>query len=206
MMAIASACLPNPCVNATCTQNTFPFPTIPTTKYDFFPNGLPYTCNCPSGREGTRCERATTITLPEVYVSNCTMNPCKNMGTCVLGAPGSGSKACACPCGYTGKYCEYKATDGSMSNGGLGKRQDFCSPNPCQNGGTCVTLGDGHDFLCLCPPGWKNAPTSPTSSSADWNEKEGFCTEAYLFNGASTIGAGLLVTVVSLVAGLLARL
>ena len=29
---------------------------------------------------------------------------------------------------------------------------DPCSPNPCDNGGTCTVRGKS--FYCLCPPGW----------------------------------------------------
>ncbi len=27
-----------------------------------------------------------------------------------------------------------------------------CSPNPCENGGTCSV--DGENFVCTCPPEW----------------------------------------------------
>ena len=30
---------------------------------------------------------------------------------------------------------------------------DLCAPNPCTNGGTCVT--DGTSIKCLCRPGFK---------------------------------------------------
>jgi Notch-like protein len=28
-----------------------------------------------------------------------------------------------------------------------------CSPNPCQNGGTCQSTNTG-SFMCVCPPGY----------------------------------------------------
>ena len=44
---------------------------------------------------------------------------------------------CECPPGFTGSSC---LTD-----------IDECTPNPCQNGGTCI---DGsNSFACQCPPG-----------------------------------------------------
>lgn len=42
---------------------------------------------------------------------------------------------CNCPDGYTGIQCD--------------KRQDPCSPNPCQSDGQCRR--QGYDFQCLCP-------------------------------------------------------
>ncbi|XP_055921859.1 cadherin-related tumor suppressor [Eupeodes corollae] len=43
---------------------------------------------------------------------------------------------CKCPDGYTGRQCE--------------KRQDPCSPNPCQANGQCRR--QGYDFQCTCSP------------------------------------------------------
>jgi len=43
---------------------------------------------------------------------------------------------CRCTDGFTGKHCD--------------RRQDPCSPNPCQAGGTCRR--QGFDFQCVCPP------------------------------------------------------
>lgn len=42
---------------------------------------------------------------------------------------------CKCTDGYTGQKCD--------------KRQDPCSPNPCQSGGQCRR--QGYDFQCTCP-------------------------------------------------------
>lgn len=42
---------------------------------------------------------------------------------------------CKCTDGYTGQKCD--------------KRQDPCSPNPCQSGGQCRR--QGYDFQCSCP-------------------------------------------------------
>lgn len=43
---------------------------------------------------------------------------------------------CRCADGFTGINCD--------------KRQDPCSPNPCQAGGKCRK--QGYDFQCICPP------------------------------------------------------
>jgi hypothetical protein len=50
---------------------------------------------------------------------------------------------------------------------------DFCSPNPCQNGGTC-TNGAG-TYACACPSGWTGtncetpaAPPCPCSGDPVW--------------------------------------
>lgn len=43
---------------------------------------------------------------------------------------------CRCTEGFTGKRCD--------------RRQDPCSPNPCQAGGTCRR--QGFDFQCVCSP------------------------------------------------------
>lgn len=44
--------------------------------------------------------------------------------------------SCRCADGFTGKRCE--------------RRQDPCSPNPCQSGGSCRR--QGFEFQCICPP------------------------------------------------------
>ncbi|RXG69291.1 Cadherin-related tumor suppressor [Armadillidium vulgare] len=44
--------------------------------------------------------------------------------------------ACSCQQGFAGEFCQL--------------RQDPCSPNPCQFGGTCSRRG--FNFVCTCPP------------------------------------------------------
>lgn len=84
----------------------------------------------------------------------CNMNTCDNGGMCsehirvgsdvqitdsqslIFTAPMvSHEFKCKCTDGYTGERCE--------------KRQDPCSPNPCQAGGECRR--QGYDFQCSCP-------------------------------------------------------
>lgn len=85
----------------------------------------------------------------------CNANMCDNGGVCseriqvnqrdiritdsqslILTSPSIGHEfMCKCTDGYTGQKCD--------------KRQDPCSPNPCQSGGQCRR--QGYDFQCTCP-------------------------------------------------------
>jgi Notch-like protein len=61
---------------------------------------------------------------------------CENSGRCVETT--SGSASCDCAPGFDGERCE--------------RNIDDCSPDPCENGGTCR---DGLDaFTCRCEPGF----------------------------------------------------
>ncbi|KAM3964103.1 cadherin-related tumor suppressor fat [Aphomia sociella] len=85
----------------------------------------------------------------------CASHQCKNGGLCtdaikvleetkitesstlILSSPlVSHEYNCHCNDGFIGSNCE--------------KRQDPCSPNPCNFGGLCRK--QGHDFMCNCPP------------------------------------------------------
>ncbi|XP_028650648.1 sushi, nidogen and EGF-like domain-containing protein 1 isoform X1 [Erpetoichthys calabaricus] len=86
-----------------------------------------YTCSCPSGYTGKKCQ---------LDINECESSPCMNGGTCIEGV---GNFTCLCEPGYTGPMCETDVNE--------------CECNPCKNGGTCVE-GAGN-FSCLCNPGYK---------------------------------------------------
>ncbi|MBN3286704.1 SNED1 protein, partial [Polyodon spathula] len=85
-----------------------------------------YTCSCPSGYTGKRCQ---------IDVNECSSQPCQNGGTCI---DGQNSFTCLCPSGYKGPVCEIE--------------MDECEGSLCRNGGVCVD-GVGH-FTCVCEPGY----------------------------------------------------
>ncbi|XP_058846070.1 sushi, nidogen and EGF-like domain-containing protein 1 isoform X3 [Acipenser ruthenus] len=86
-----------------------------------------YTCSCPSGYTGKRCQ---------IDVNECSTYPCQNGGSCI---DGQNNFTCLCLPGFRGPLCGIDVNE--------------CSSQPCQNGGTCI---DGQNsFTCLCPPGYK---------------------------------------------------
>jgi len=106
-------CSPNPCLQGgTCT------------------NGWSgYTCQCPPGYAGARCES---------NIDDCSGTPCQNGGVC---SDGVGSYTCSCASGFGGAHCETNIDD--------------CAGSPCQNGGVCT---DGLDsFTCACAIGYSGA-------------------------------------------------
>ncbi|EDV22809.1 uncharacterized protein TRIADDRAFT_58750 [Trichoplax adhaerens] len=78
-----------------------------------------YTCSCPYGFTGPRCE---------LIDERCIGNNCTNGATCTSSTVNTGY-LCLCPYGFAGKYC------------------DICVK--CQNGGKCVTNETGsHLCVC----------------------------------------------------------
>lgn len=125
----------------------------------------PWQCLCTAGWAGAMCE---------IAVEQCTATTCSNGGVCIQS--GYSSKlSCSCPCGYAGERCEIMATNvnadsiAQYSNngaGGVGYRLEFCSQEPCQNGGTCVHTLNGQGFNCQCKSGWYGTYCQYTVRSA----------------------------------------
>lgn len=89
-----------------------------------------FTCRCPEGFTGIRCEKRQ---------DPCSPNPCQEGGTCKRNGF---DFQCLCPPTREGKFCE-------------SERGDLCSGNPCRNGGSCRESPDGSSFFCLCRPGYR---------------------------------------------------
>ena len=110
-----------------------------------------YSCSCPTGITGTNCE-VTNPTAPQ-WCSP--VSPCVNSDGCVecptdsrctandlIPGRASGYK-CLCKFGFTGTRCNTPS--------------DFCSTNPCQNGGVCVSdpvSNPTTGYSCACPTGF----------------------------------------------------
>ncbi|XP_019637928.1 PREDICTED: fibropellin-1-like [Branchiostoma belcheri] len=142
--ATESSCVPNPCFyGGVCEDN----------------GDGGYTCTCPAGREGEKCEISAACSGNPCNHGNCTEDPngyycacepgwtgtrcetalfcasqpCQHGGVCIDGANGF---YCFCEQGWTGKQCETGAA---------------CSGNPCHHG-NCTE--DPNGYYCACEPGW----------------------------------------------------
>ncbi|XP_054714277.1 neurogenic locus protein delta-like [Uloborus diversus] len=112
-------CEPNPCLNDGSCHNSG--------------RGVSFSCMCPAGFSGPRCERDD---------DDCAgRNPCANGGTCVDGA---NTFRCACVPGWVGPTCDTQVDD--------------CLAKPCANGGTCHDLVN--DYRCDCAPGFSGKDCS----------------------------------------------
>ncbi|XP_033627827.1 delta-like protein 1 [Asterias rubens] len=142
------------------------------------PNG--YTCYCAPGFTGADCSEAVVC-------------PCENGGTCQSTA--EQGYVCACPSGFTGRHCEHLIPLCTCSNGGTcimnqdgyhyqcmcpegftGNRcetTDYCSTDPCVNGGTCINTLTG--FSCSCPDGYTGNTCSMNVCPADVCKNGGTC-------------------------------
>ncbi|XP_062952594.1 neurogenic locus notch homolog protein 4 isoform X3 [Cynocephalus volans] len=87
-----------------------------------------FLCSCPPGFTGKRCQAQLEDPCPPSF--------CSKRGHCQIQA--SGLPQCSCLPGWTGEQCQL---------------QDFCSANPCINGGVC--LATYPQIQCHCPLGFE---------------------------------------------------
>uniref|UniRef100_A0A8C6KMY4 Slit homolog 3 (Drosophila) n=1 Tax=Nothobranchius furzeri TaxID=105023 RepID=A0A8C6KMY4_NOTFU len=87
-----------------------------------------FSCVCPPGFEGKRCE---------MNPDDCEDNDCENNSTCV---DGINNYTCVCPPNYTGDLCD-EVIDPCLSG--------F---DPCQHDSKCVHVG--RNYRCECLPGY----------------------------------------------------
>ena len=128
-------CQPNPCLNGGACVNGW----------------TGYTCQCPAGFTGTRCD---------ININECSGNPCKNGGRCTNG---QNSYECACVPGFSGTNCEVNIDD--------------CASRPCQNGGVCT---DGvASYTCACATGFTGANCEVNINDCAGNpcQNGGSCTD-----------------------------
>ena len=125
-------------------------------------DGTFFGCFCKNDFIGVYCETTPNTSL------DCQQNRCMNGGTCVSHYNGS-FFGCFCAKGYTGIHCQIEQIVTTVM-----AFQTFassvCSPNPCMNSGTCITLEANEPYGCFCVTGFigKNCEKSantPTCSS-----------------------------------------
>lgn len=92
-------------------------------------NVASFTCNCPPGFTGDRCEKKS---------NGCQHDSCSNGGTCSETSYGF---KCSCVPGFSGSRCDVNMND--------------CANSPCKNNGMCVDQVGG--YKCLCKPGYSGS-------------------------------------------------
>ena len=101
-----------------------------------------------------------------VGMDACSNSPCRKGGTCIPSSSTCDDDVCppsfTCDCleGTSGTYCEI----------GEPLKLQACNPNPCRNGGTCISAeGEESRFSCICPSGWQGL-TCDLDEDAPWRE------------------------------------
>ncbi|XP_039768595.1 delta and Notch-like epidermal growth factor-related receptor isoform X2 [Ornithorhynchus anatinus] len=121
------------------------------------PSQATFSCECEDHYVGDFCEEFDA----------CQGKPCQNNGTCIDASQkhDGDNFTCICSAGFTGELCQ------SMVN--------YCVPESCQNGGTCLSGLSG--FSCQCPPGY-------VGSSCE--EEVDACASSPCQNNATCLTAG----------------
>ncbi|KAJ8041500.1 HHIP-like protein 2 [Holothuria leucospilota] len=167
-----SGCVPNPCQNGgTC------FSLGPT---QFF-------CRCPSPFSGTRCEQVVVNTPPVItcpapvaltsLANNIGNFASWNAPTCDDAEDGTITRSVCVPISgsFFGGVGVNTVTCTCTDSGGLSdectftvtiEAQNACTPNPCQNGGSC-TLSGTSGFTCRCVTGFTGTICTQTQSGCD---------------------------------------
>ncbi|XP_047458100.1 protein eyes shut homolog [Mugil cephalus] len=170
---VGDACLikPNSCLNgATC---------ITTSQ----PSSPPqYTCRCPLGFIGTKCE---------TEINECDSGPCQHNGTC---SDLLGDYHCQCPAGFRGKNCEVDIDACALPGNACPPKTQCldlpdgleytcrlpCPQNlqPCANGGRCV-LNNASSYACVCAPGWsgQNCRVNVNECFRHWCQNGATCVD-----------------------------
>ncbi|KAH3815702.1 hypothetical protein DPMN_144233 [Dreissena polymorpha] len=107
--ADTNECASNPCVYGACIDGV-----------------NKYTCTCPPGYTGTKCES---------IIDHCMNHNCSHGANCISTVL---DFVCVCTTGYSGKYCELDFNE--------------CLSSPCKNGGICVDVFTG--YKCACAMGF----------------------------------------------------
>ncbi len=126
-----------------------------------------FSCLCPPDRTGAFCE-------DELVLSPCINVNCSGNGVCTTTRLGRQFE-CQCYDGFAGKECSVVLN--ACDDAGIpckhghcvntptpmceceafyfgpqcDQRNEYCTPNPCENSGTCINRPEDTTYECLCP-------------------------------------------------------